>query len=335
VASSSSSAPAVNGLETETPVSAVGCDPSGGLSAPSSSTAPSGFRKPPSNPLCLLGDLESERPVLAVGMDLCDGLLAPSFSNALKIADPPRKPLSSPPSLPEAPVMLGMESEKQFLSVEGCSGMEAGLVSAVLVPEVGGSASEMARAPELSYAAEAAVGTELALVQEQLVTAEVAGLTVEASGVGLTPVLAPLNALKQPLVPINPGVMMPSPNVASRISGGSELDVLVEQPSPLLCCPAYKARGKNGDQHSDWILQLVMVFSRIMGLSCDGFEGRLLDLYKDIIASNGGKTSGSSSRASKKGTRELNNLFSSINYDARSGGSSRGRNKVRAHREFL
>ncbi|GLT68480.1 hypothetical protein SLA2020_407060 [Shorea laevis] len=59
-------------------------------------------------------------------MDLCDGLLAPSFSNALKIADPPRKPLSSPPSLPEAPVLLGMESEKQFLSVEGCSGMEAG-----------------------------------------------------------------------------------------------------------------------------------------------------------------------------------------------------------------
>ncbi|GLT68485.1 hypothetical protein SLA2020_407110 [Shorea laevis] len=81
-------------------------------------------------------------------MDLCDGLLAPSFSNALKIADPPRKPLSSPPSLPEAPVVLGMESEKQFLSVEGCSGMEAGMVSAVLVPEVGGSASEMARAPE-------------------------------------------------------------------------------------------------------------------------------------------------------------------------------------------
>jgi hypothetical protein len=110
---------------------------------------------------------------------------------------------------------------------------------------------------------------------------------------------------------------------------------LVEQPSPLLCCPAFKARGKNGDQHSDWILQLVMVFSRIMGLSCDGFEGRLLALFKDIIASNGGKTSGSSSRASKKGTRELNNLFSSINYDARSGGSSRGRNKVRVHRDFL
>lgn len=72
-----------------------------------------------------------------------------------------------------------------------------------------------------------------------------------------------------------------------------------------------------------------------MGLSCDGFEGKLLALFEDIIASNGGKASGSSLRASKKGTRELNNLFSSINYDARSGGSSRGRNKVRVHRGFL
>jgi hypothetical protein len=128
---------------------------------------------------------------------------------------------------------------------------------------------------------------------------------------------------------------MPSPNVASRNSGGTELAGLAEQPSPLLCCPAYKARGKFGDQSSDWVLQLVMVFSHIVGLSCDGLEGKLLALFEDIIASNGGKAPGSSSRASKKGTRELNNLFSSINYDARSGGSSRGRNKVRVHRGLL
>jgi hypothetical protein len=106
-------------------------------------------------------------------------------------------------------------------------------------------------------------------------------------------------------------------------------------PSPLLCCPAYKARGQTSAQSSDWVLQLVMVFSHLVGLSCDGFEGKLLALFEDIIASNSGKVLGSSTRVSKKGTRELNNLFSSINYDAHSGGASRGRNKVRVHRGFL
>jgi hypothetical protein len=55
-------------------------------------------------------------------------------------------------------------------------------------------------------------------------------------------------------------------------------------------------------------------------------------LFEDIIASNSGKASGSNSRVGNKGTRELNSLFSSINYDAHSGSASRGRRKVRDHR---
>ena len=72
-----------------------------------------------------------------------------------------------------------------------------------------------------------------------------------------------------------------------------------------------------------------------MGISCDGYEGKLSALFEEIIANNSGKVSGSSPRACKKGMRELNNLFSSINYDAHSGSSSRGRNKVRDLRGYL
>jgi hypothetical protein len=91
-----------------------------------------------------------------------------------------------------------------------------------------------------------------------------------------------------------------------------DLELFSEDP-PLLCCPANKSRGKVGAQSSDWVLQLVKVFSHLVGLSCDGYEGKLSALFEDIIASNSGKVSGSSPRAGKKGMRELNNLFSSIN----------------------
>jgi hypothetical protein len=74
------------------------------------------------------------------------------------------------------------------------------------------------------------------------------------------------------------------------------------------------------------------VFSQFVGLSCDGYEGKLSALFEDIVASNAEKASGSKSRMGKKGTRELNNLFSSINYDAHRGSASRGRYKVRDQR---
>jgi hypothetical protein len=144
------------------------------------------------------------------------------------------------------------------------------------------------------------------------------------------------------------GMLSPSPSSSARLaldagcpppgfptSSCLELDLVSEDPSPLLCCPANKVRGKAGDQSSAWVLQLVKVFSQLVGLSCDGYEGKLSALFEDIVASNSEKASGSRSRVGKKGTRELNNLFSSINYDAHSGSTSRGRNKVRDQRGFL
>jgi hypothetical protein len=79
---------------------------------------------------------------------------------------------------------------------------------------------------------------------------------------------------------------------------------------------------------------LLEEFSLFVGLSCDGFEGRLSTLFTDIIASNEAQGAGSRSKVGKKGVREINGLFSSINYDARSGSVSCGRNKGRIQRGF-
>jgi hypothetical protein len=55
-----------------------------------------------------------------------------------------------------------------------------------------------------------------------------------------------------------------------------------------------------------------------VGLSCDGYEGKLSTLFADVIANNEEKGAVSVSTVEKKGTRELN-LFSSISNDFHSG----------------
>ena len=85
-------------------------------------------------------------------------------------------------------------------------------------------------------------------------------------------------------------------------------------------------------QPSCWALHLGEEFSHFVGLSCDGFEGKLSALCVDIVASNAVQGEGSCSNAGQRGMRELNSLFSSINYDAQSGNASCGRKKGRAQR---
>ncbi len=50
--------------------------------------------------------------------------------------------------------------------------------------------------------------------------------------------------------------------------------------------PPAKSKRKAGMQSSDWVMQLIEEFSLFVGLSCDGFEGRLSALFADILASN-------------------------------------------------
>jgi hypothetical protein len=78
-----------------------------------------------------------------------------------------------------------------------------------------------------------------------------------------------------------------------------ELFIEVE-PSPLACCPQAKFKRKVRARSSDGVLQLLEEFNLFMGLSCDGFEGRLSSLFIDIIANNEGQGAGSRSKVGKK-----------------------------------
>jgi hypothetical protein len=130
-----------------------------------------------------------------------------------------------------------------------------------------------------------------------------------------------------------PGSDLGIPRWGPLSSGCLGVNRCSEDPSPLLCCPGNKLRA--GVQSSAWVLQLAKVLSHLVGVSCDGDEERLSALFENMVESNSEKGTASSVRTGKKGMRELNSLFSSINYDAHSGSTSRGRNKARDHRGLL
>jgi hypothetical protein len=103
------------------------------------------------------------------------------------------------------------------------------------------------------------------------------------------------------------------------------------EPTPLASRPASKFKGSHAAKNHSRarILQLVKDFGHFVGLSCDGYEGKMADFFEGILSSNEHKAAGSLSSLGKKGMRELNSLFNSINYDAHSGSTSLGRNKRR------
>lgn len=72
-----------------------------------------------------------------------------------------------------------------------------------------------------------------------------------------------------------------------------------------------------------------------MGLPCDGFEGWLSALFENTVARNDEKEAGPTYNLGNKGTRKMNRLACSINYDAHCGNASCGRSKGRVHRDLL
>jgi hypothetical protein len=99
-----------------------------------------------------------------------------------------------------------------------------------------------------------------------------------------------------------------------------------------VCCLATGFLEKKGSRSMDRELKLVEIFSYYVGILCDGYEGKLAELFANIIANNEEKGVGVVSNAGKKGTTELNNLACFINYD---GSTSRDRTKGRAQRGSL
>jgi len=142
----------------------------------------------------------------------------------------------------------------------------------------------------------------------------------------------------------------PAASISSLVSGpfihelfsglglrkGLELVSIPEaKPSPLSCCPSDKVMIFSGKGFSELLLKMALEYHHPLGITCDGSEGQISTLYENLIASHDKKVTGFSPKSGNKGTRELNRLFSSVNYDAHSGSSSNGRRKGRVHNSLL
>jgi hypothetical protein len=129
------------------------------------------------------------------------------------------------------------------------------------------------------------------------------------------------------LAPIPVDAAPPSLSVA----GDLELDFpAVVNPIPLACCLPPKSKWKNGKSSLVWLMPMLEDSWYSVGLSCDDSVHNPLPLFSDMLSKHEDQGKCSSPKVRKKGVREVNGLFCSVNYDARSGSVSRGRNKRRA-----
>lgn len=86
-----------------------------------------------------------------------------------------------------------------------------------------------------------------------------------------------------------------------------EIEPLVVQPRAVL-----EYHGLPESISSNWVVQRVKNFCKVVGLSCEGFEDKLMALFSAIEASrnHNGSTSSSKfcSKLANKGNRELKRL---------------------------
>jgi hypothetical protein len=92
-----------------------------------------------------------------------------------------------------------------------------------------------------------------------------------------------------------------------------------------------------GCQEADKGMEIIMAFRQIVGVSCDGHVERLRAAFAHILAGKKKevKKNRGGGQVGRKGTREVLNLFTSINYDGGSGSVTRSRGKGRGNRFVL
>jgi hypothetical protein len=95
--------------------------------------------------------------------------------------------------------------------------------------------------------------------------------------------------------------------------------------------------NSGGCQEGDKGLEIIMAFRQIVGVSCDGHIERLRAAFAHILAGKKKevKKNRGGGQVGRKGTREILNLFTSINYDGGSGSVTRNRGKGRGNRFVL
>jgi hypothetical protein len=92
--------------------------------------------------------------------------------------------------------------------------------------------------------------------------------------------------------------------------------------------------NSGGCQEGDKGMEIIMAFRQIVGVSCDGHVERLRAAFAHILAGKKKevKKNRGGGQVGRKGTREVLNLFTSVNYDGGSRSVSRSRGKGRGNR---
>jgi hypothetical protein len=85
-------------------------------------------------------------------------------------------------------------------------------------------------------------------------------------------------------------------------------------------------------------VELILVFSKIVGVSCEGYTEKLKAAFAHLLTDKANREVNKAvggSQVVKKGTRELINLISTVNYEGSGGSVSRNRVKGRGSRLLL
>jgi hypothetical protein len=92
--------------------------------------------------------------------------------------------------------------------------------------------------------------------------------------------------------------------------------------------------NSGGCQNGDKGMEIIMAFRQIVGVSCDGHVERLRAAFAHILAGKKKevKKNRGGGQVGRKGTREILNLFTTVNYDGGSGSVTRSRGKGRGNR---
>jgi hypothetical protein len=97
---------------------------------------------------------------------------------------------------------------------------------------------------------------------------------------------------------------------------------------------AMEIGDSEGIRGVDKKMELIMAFRNIVGVSCDSHVERLKAAFAHILAGKEKETKKNrgGGQVGRKGTREILNLFTSVNYEGGSGSVTRSRGKGRGNR---
>ena len=107
------------------------------------------------------------------------------------------------------------------------------------------------------------------------------------------------------------------------------------EPIPLDWSQAMEVGGGDGFQETNKEVELIMAFSQIVGVSCDGYIEKLREDFAHILASKVNKAAKKNvggDQGGRKGLRELVNLISTVNYEGGGGSVTQSRGKERGNR---